>query len=285
MAVSKIQQIRPHILKSSGQHRYAGGWLPDRPKLQDWRLEKRLGDTLKSATPVNPHLDRASYPSIRDQGELGSCTGHAARNALMVHLVKRKPELWQDKYDLSPMALYYYGREKIQMIGVDSGAYVRDVVDAARENGAPREDNCPYVISKFTKAPSATAKTAGKWHQAVHTYRCDVEGAPNETTIDNILHSLQSGMPVVFGFTCYDNLGEADANGVIPMPTARSQEEGGHCVCIYEADTNSRYFIGPNSWSEQWGGKVGDHRGYFLLPFKYFEQGLADDAWSVDLEA
>jgi C1A family cysteine protease len=284
MTTSKIQTIRPHILTSSGAARRAGGWLPDRPSSADWRLEKRLGGLVKAATPVNPSLNRDNYPKIRDQGELGSCTGHGTRSALMYHLVTRHPELWHDKYDLSPLALYYYGRETIQMTGVDSGAYIRDVIDAARKLGAPREDDWPYNISKYTKEPSAKAKTSGKWHQAIHTYRCDVVGESGETTVTNILHSLQSGMPVVFGFTCFDNLFQADQNGLIPLPGKTSKEEGGHCMCIYEADTSQRLFVGPNSWSDTWGGEVNSHRGYFKFPFEYFTHGLADNPWSVDHE-
>jgi C1A family cysteine protease len=38
-------------------------------------------------------------------------------------------------------------------------------------------------------------------------------------------------------------------------------------------------FVGPNSWSADWGNK-----GYFALPFDYFLQGYADDAWGLEHE-
>jgi C1A family cysteine protease len=286
-----IKNLRPHVLPSTGALRKAGGWLPNRPKGSlDWPLSKKLGDKLDAALPDSPHLDFDSFPSIRDQGELGSCTGHGVRNALMPRLVKQKPELWADKYDLSPLSLYYDGRAAIQMTGVDSGAYVRDVIDAARKNGAPREDKWPYVPSRFTREPSAAARETGRWHQAaVGYYRCDEPGQPAERTVDNIVHALANKMAVAFGFTCFDNLGEADGNGFIPLPGARSREEGGHCMCIYGFDSRTRTFWGPNSWSIQWGGAVSidgrtTSRGYFRLPVDYFLKGLADDATAVDHE-
>ena len=207
----------------------------------------------------------------------------------MIRLVKERPALWADKYDLSPLSLYYDGRVAIQMTGVDSGAYIRDVIDAARKNGAPREDKWPYVPSKFTREPSPAARETGRWHQAINAYRCDDPTKPAEATVDAVLHALANKMPVVFGFTCFDNLGEADSNGVIPLPTSRSRQDGGHCMCIYGADTGARMFWGPNSWSTQWGGSVvvdgkTTTRGYFRLSFDYFLKGLADDAWAVDHE-
>lgn len=271
------------VLKSTGK---GTGYIPDLPNhAQDLRLAKRLGDAIKAAVPENPTLEPQFFPRIRDQGELGSCVGHGVRSGLMYHLVKRDKKLWS-KLDLSPLALYYWARTYIKMERVDSGAYIRDGIKGAANYGGSREDHWPYDVNKFTRTPSKLAQTSGKWHQAVRYYRCDEVGQSPETTINNILRAVSNGLPVVFGFPCYNNLGQADGNGYIPNPDPGSSTEDGHCMCIYGADTGSRVFFGPNSWSEGWGGVApgAESRGYYFLPFDYFSRGDADDAWAVDHE-
>ena len=262
----------PHRLPS-GRH---GGWLPDRPSHKDWRLSRKL-DT-RSLLPESPQLDPATYPAIRDQGRQGSCTGHGTRNALMQRLRARDKVLWS-KYDLSPASAYLNARRLEGSIAQDTGAYIRDVVEGASRWGVAREDHCPYHDDRLTTGLSAQAEQSAKWHQALHYYRCDEVGASTQQTVDNIVRALGAGLPVIFGFTCFSNLGEADGDGYIRMPGPRDSEEGGHCMCIYGADTRQQVFTGPNSWGIPWG-----NHGYFALPFDYFLQGLADNAWAVDHE-
>lgn len=262
------------------------GYLPDIPNSnQDRRLSMKLGDAINAMAPENPSLDPRFFPRIRDQLQLGGCVGQGVRNGLMYHLMKRDRSTWT-KHDLSPLALYYWARTFINMTSVDSGAYIRDGIKGAAKYGGPKEDYYPYDISRFTRKPGLAAQLSGKWHQAVHYYRCDEIGQSGQAVVDNILRAIQAGLPVVFGFTCYDNIANADATGYIPTPIKGSKQEGGHCMCIYGADTNRRVFFGPNSWSNQWGAKLPgtSERGYFFLPFDFFLNGDADDAWAVDHE-
>jgi C1A family cysteine protease len=269
-----------HRLNSVDRH---GGWLPDRPNVQDWSLEKKLGDAIKAAVPENPFLDPNSYPVIRDQGNQGSCTGHGTRNALMQRLLLRDHKLWT-KYDLSPASAYLNGRVLEQAVYEDSGCYIRDVIKGAGDNGVAREDYAPYSDKRLTVSLSKQAKESARWHQAISYYRCDENNASPEQTVDNVIRALGAGMPVIFGFTCFSNLGAAEDTGYIAMPGSRDREEGGHCMTIYEANTSRREFTGPNSWGP-WGAKGRDgQRGYFRLPFDYVLQGLADDFWAVDHE-
>jgi C1A family cysteine protease len=268
----------PSRIASVGRH---GGWLPDRPSHKDWRLSELLGHV---AVPENPTLDPETYPTMRDQGRQGSCTGHSFRNALMQRLLTRDREFWE-KYDLSPASAYYNARKIEGSIRYDTGAYIRDVMEGAAKAGVAREDHCPYDQDHLTISLTAQAEQSARWHQALHYHRCDDVGASTEATVDNILRALVAGLPVVFGFTCFANLSEADDTGVIPLPGKRDEEDGGHCMCIYSADTTQRMFIGPNSWGTNWGGVGKDgQRGYFALPFDYFLKGYADDAWAVDHE-
>jgi len=270
----------PHQIPSNRRY---GGWLPDRPSHKDWPLSKKLGPAPMGGYN-SVHLDPGTYPAIRDQGQQGSCTGHGTRNALMQRLRARDKVLWT-KYDLSPAAAYYNARKLEGSVREDSGAYIRDVVEGAAKSGVSREDDCPYDPRKLVTGLSEKAQTSARWHQAIHYYRCDEQGASTETTITNIIRALTAGMPVIFGFTCFPSLSQADADGRIPMPGPKESDEGGHCVCAYEINVSSRMLIGPNSWSTGWGGVGRDgQRGYFALPLDYIIQGLADDFWALDHE-
>jgi C1A family cysteine protease len=269
------------ILKSNGR---GTGWKPDRPSHKDWTLGQKLGDVPQRFS-TNPQLDKDYFPAIRDQGELGSCTGFALRSAMAYLMRKRYPDKlggdWGKTWDLSPLAAYYLARERDNSTDVDVGAYIRDVVDGARVEGIPTEASWPYDIRKFRRKPSDRAYKEGLWHQAdkMATYRCDEEGSTRHHAVDRILQALEAGLPVVFGFTCFSNLSEADSTGYIRMPGRYDREEGGHAIVAFGADTRSRHLWGPNSWSEQWGDG-----GYWYLPFDYVLHGYADDFWAVDLE-
>lgn len=275
-----VKKSNRHLLGANGRH---GGWLPDRPSHKDWPLSKKLGPPPMGEL-ASAHLDPETYPAVRDQGQQGSCTGHGTRNALMQRLRARDKVLWS-RYDLSPAAAYYNGRRLEGSIREDSGAYIRDVVEGAAKWGVSREDDCPYDDRRLVTSLSTKAQTSAKWHQALHYYRCDVLGASTSTTIDNIVRALAAGMPVIFGFACFSNLGDADRDGYIRLPGPRDSEDGGHCMTIFEADIKQKVFIGPNSWGQGWGAVGRDgQRGYFILPFDYVSHGLADDFWSVDHE-
>src|SRR5215207_265080 len=272
------------ILPSNGR---AHGWKPDTPDVFAPPLSRKI-DTALTATIRNPSLNKEWYAPIGDQGDLGSCTGWGTRAAMYLKFKEKHGEKisgkWGEEWDLSPLAIYWLGRRRENCIPYDEGCEIKDVVEEAAKFGAPTEATWPYEISKFTREPSVKAFKEGLWHQAVGSYRCDERGAPTEQTLNNMLLALQNGFPIVLGFTCYSNLWEADGNGVVPSPKGRV--EGGHCITIYGADTDSRYFWGPNSWSNEWGGTPpgGGERGYIYLPFAGVENGWIDDCHAVDIE-
>lgn len=278
----QLKGSHPLVLPSV---RKGHGWKRDTPKNnKDRRLRMKLGDAINEVVPENPTLDPQFYPRIRDQGNLGSCTGFGMRSCLLYKLLQRNFEKWQS-YDISPLYSYFISRMIENSIPYDTGAEIRDVIMGASKYGVSREDFWPYDIAKFARTPPKRAQNNATLHQAVHYYRCDEVGMSGEATVDNILRALAADLPVTYGFACFDNLWEANNTGVVPLPTPRSRLEGGHCVDIYEADTDARVFIGPNSWGP-WGHThaVTREAGYIIMPFSMFTDGHAVDAWAVDHE-
>lgn len=273
------------------------GWKPDKPDpVNDWKLSKKLGP-LTSGSPENPSLNPAFFPRIRNQGQLGSCVAHAVRSGLAYKFIEKHGDLidseWGETWDLSPLAGYYLVRELEGTVNEDAGSEIRDCMTVARKSGFPTEASWPYVESKFKRKPSASAFKTARWHQSTpKSYRCDEDGEPHQV-VDRMLQALAAGMPIAYGFACYENLPEADANGVVPLP--KGKLEAGHAISCFWADTKSRIFWGPNSWDNDWGGPVPhrmlsslrfpeDERGYIGLPFSAILDGWCDDIWAVDIE-
>jgi len=237
------------------------------------KLQKR---TAPKRVARNPCLNPKFFPPIDDQGNIGSCTG-SITNAQLYKLRERNLSLWK-KYKLSRLYAYWRGREKEESIPEDSGCYIRDVVWASSKFGIAREDHWPYVTSRFADTPPKEAHTAAKWHQTVAYYRCDT---PGEDVIQNMRIAIASGLPLIYGFTCYTNLGEADDDGIVPEPNGKV--DGGHCVLGFEMDDDNELVWGPNSWGA-WGGQRHGQHGWIAVPYSAFRRGWADDIWAIDHE-
>jgi hypothetical protein len=276
--------VLPNIRKGTG-------WRPGIKDARAWRLSRALGDVPRGAPDGVIHLRRELYPRIRDQGQLGSCTGHALRNSMRYLLAERLGERldgdWGEKWDLSPLAAYWLGRQPQGWQYEDTGAIISDVVLAAREYGIPTEESWPYVPERFTRKPSQKAFTTGRWHQASPAcFRCDEDGGNPDAVIYRMAQAIRAGMPLVYGFGCYDNLSESDDTGIVPLP--RGRMNGGHAVTGYEMDFRERLVGGPNSWGK-WGarapqGSRHDERGWIWVPFQYFICRWADDVHAIGLE-
>ena len=271
-----------------------GGWRRGiRDPLNEQKISRRLGPR-RRGTPVNPQLkDPKFFPKIRGQSDIGSCTGHGLRSALAYKARQRLGDKligpWGRKWDLSPLAMYYFGRlhEGKEFVTQDVGCVISIAVEAAKVYGIPTEESWPYDITKFKRRPSKEAMETGKWHQACPgSYRLDEDGDPHHT-IDRILQALEADLPIVYGFATYENIGEADGDGIIRPP--KGAMDGGHCVDGFWANTKDKILWGPNSWDNDIGGPAltgaaHDERGYIGLPFQFIIDKLADDFWAVDLE-
>jgi C1A family cysteine protease len=93
----------------------------------------------------------------------------------------------------------------------------------------------------------------------------------------------------MFGFTVYNNISASKKNGgLIAFPSKKNKLLGGHAVVVIGYDDKKVIEIAEdndktigafkirNSWGEDWG-----EEGYGWLPYKYLEEGLAKDFWSI----
>jgi C1A family cysteine protease len=246
------------------------GWSPQPPDYRDYRLSASKLSAVGSL-PRKWSLREHDSP-VRDQGNIGSCTGFAMCG--VIEMLRRTDE---DNLSTiySPLFAYYFGRieDGAEWASIDSGAYIRDLAKVAARIGVCPESSWKYEPAKFARKPSASAiKAASRWKSGKY-YALK--------TVEEIKVALVAGYGVMGGFSCFSNMftQEVDRTGKIPMPGGGF--EGGHAVKFsgYD-DDQARFTDMKNSWSGKWG----DH-GYGSLPYAFVEQGLATDFWAIEREA
>jgi C1A family cysteine protease len=285
---------------------YSLGWLRDYPSIRDLNptstnIPSRL-QALGKTDSVNGLLEqtgvltanpaklpgevdlRPSCSEIKDQGRLGSCTAHAG-----VGLVEYfENRAFGQHIDASRLFLYKATRNLMKTTG-DTGAFLRTTMQALVIFGVPPEAYYPYIIPEFEQEPSAFLYAFAQSYSAISYYRLDPSGTPKSELLNRIKTYLATGLPSMFGFTCYSSLFQQGALGKIPFPSASESVEGGHAIVAVGYDDNLKIkntspggiettgaLLIRNSWGEGWGEK-----GYGWLPYEYVLSGLATDWWSM----
>jgi C1A family cysteine protease len=264
------------VNKDPGLHRrpieFKPAKLPMSIPMFHWRRDKRdkrdyLYRSTTAKTPSTIDLRAFSTP-VEDQGNLGSCTGHAVAGA--IELINMKNNIVNE---ISRLFIYYYERLLIGTINYDSGAYIRDGIKATNRWGAPLENLWPYNISKFKAAPTTAAvQDAAKRKVTLYERALDFNACIN---------ALANGYPVIIGFIVYSSFMRGNwhrTTAIMPYPNTRSESVlGGHAVLLVGYNNSSQRFIVKNSWGTNWGDK-----GYFYMPYSVLTTpGMASDFWVI----
>jgi C1A family cysteine protease len=207
---------------------------------------------------------------VRDQGQLGSCTGCSIAACMdFIKLMQGEP------LDGGSSALFvYYGERVIEKsVNTDAGAEIRDGMAVAANTGICTEALYPYVISQFRKKPSVAAYKDASNHQLLEYQRIQTY------SLSAMKACLAAGFPYVFGFRVYQSF-ESDvvaSTGIVPMPAYRETYLGGHAVLAVGYDIDKSIIYVQNSWGTSWG-----QDGFFEMPMKYFTQNrLVSDIWTM----
>ena len=228
---------------------------------RDWIYQR------SNETP-QPKVDLREWASVVDnQLDLGSCAADAMANAYELQVRRQAPE---DFVELSRLFVYYNARSIDNSINQDTGAYLRDVIQAVRDHGICSELIWPYVVENFAVRPSPESYKDAE-SRSLRNYR-------KLDTIEDTVDALSQLRPLIFGMEIYDSFMSVNAlNPVVPMPELNEVGRGGHAMCMVGYDLDRQWFLAKNSFGTAWGDQ-----GYCWIPFDYLRKH-GYDRWVFDI--
>jgi C1A family cysteine protease len=263
------------------------GWEHDLPDVRDYTVDTpSVAAVLAKSRPFSAALKagpgsvdlRPWCSPIEDQDDLGSCTANAGVG-LLEYFERRAFNTYLNG---SRLFLYKGTRDLLGWTG-DSGAYLRSTMKAMVLLGVPPELYWPYDIAAFDEEPSAFCYALGQDYKAVQYFRLDPAGASPGRVLETVKRFLAARLPSMFGFTVYSSFPRVgDGRDGVPFPQIGDHVLGGHAVDAVGYDDGR--MVGPdrgallirNSWGTDWGSD-----GYGWMPYRYVEQGIAADFWSL----
>lgn len=247
---------------------YALGYIPDLADHRDKLFAKAgLEVPKKLLDNVDLRATPSGFPSVRNQGPLGACVGHGTRTGMLFANMMDGEQI-----DLSPLFIYFNGRQLEGTTNRDNGLMIRDGIKAVAKWGACPERSWPYAVNKFRTQPNAGAYSAAKRDQAITYYRVD------NTSLSEMQKALASGYPIIVGATVYRGIYDLDTNNpLLPMPGANESPIGGHCFILCGYDNAKKSFLAQNSWGTSWGAN-----GFFTVPYAYItDDNITSDCWVI----
>ncbi len=154
----------------------------------------------------------------------------------------------------------------------DEGFSLPEVVSALRAYGIPLQASMPNTFGRRIESiedPPQTIVQEARDHQRVFAHQ--LPGRDHVTLLNNIVHSLNNGLPVAIGMGWPMT---RVVNGY--LSSQRAAPDRGHAVTLvgYKSPTGrieDAYFIFKNSWGATWG-----QGGYGTVTYAYLNNYLFD---------
>jgi C1A family cysteine protease len=294
----------------------ATGWVPDFPDYRDFTIKttaikdkwKKPGIQKESIKGMLEHVGviqaigkaRVALPKKMDlrafctpvdhQGNLNSCTAHAAAGLLEYFECRAFGKFTKP----SRLFIYKTTRNLLRWKG-DQGAVVRSTMGAMALFGAPPEEYWPYEEKGFDKEPPAFCYSFAQNYQALNYFRIDRDTSgklDEKELLHRIKINLKAGLPMMFGFSVFESVIQAEHKntpGRIPYPADKESSPEGHAVLAVGYDDTIRIrntlkdgketsgaLLIRNSWGDGWG-----ESGYGWLPYDYVLKGMTADWWGL----
>lgn len=287
------QGIQPATVAPSGLHSY--GLLPPNPAhyinmpvYDAQQIKSMFSGSIRNreaAVAAAPLSYSLVTPAVRNQEQIGSCTGFCGTEANEITEYYAQGNTWGPV--LSPLYLYYAERVKIEgyRITSDPGAEMVDIPEALQKYGECIETDYAYPVNaNETAGPSSKAYKTAPSSAAVSNallYKIGSSrsnyGMVAQGDTATVKALLRENIPVCMGFNVYDNSRYTIFEGLNttnytynPLTSSGAIVSGasllgGHANIIYGYDDTKKVFLMENSWGTSWG-----NAGYWYLPYSVF---------------
>ena len=249
---------------------------------------KLLALNVPENTPLPPSATTSQWMgSIRDQGQLGSCTGQMG--AEIRDLLYRKLYLFEKSKTVSPpdfktSASFVYKCNLIADgdLGQDAGSTIHQTFITLNQKGACIESQEPYSDADYSNPP-----LTDQYAEGIVYGGCKYHFLPNLIAMKSC---IASGYSFGFGIDVYSSFESAwEKPGFMPMPNVSGEGLlGGHAQHVLDysdtvefPDGNVGGLFVQNSWGSDWGISAPGRSdgGCYWLPYAFVNAGLATDAW------
>lgn len=266
------------------------GWRRDLPDLRDVSFEDHeVQGILRISTPyksvVGPgtvlpaSVDLRKWCGrVRTQGRLRASSALAV-SALVEYFERRA---FDRHFEPSALFLYRTARDLGGACG-DVGADLRTTLRALATFGAPSDRDLRYEPERDGQPIPQFCYGYAERFRTVRYFRLDPAHAKGESVLLNVRRALAARLPSVFGMPIYSSFPVAgDVAADIPFPDRGEQCFGGLALVAVGYDDERLIGGEPgallvrNAWGPGWGD-----RGYAWLPYRWVEQKLACDFWSI----
>jgi len=154
----------------------------------------------------------------------------------------------------------------------DEGFSLTEVVAALRAYGIPLQSSMPNTFGSNIAAiedPAPAIVQEARTHQRVFVQ--PLPGRDPTTLVNNIVHTLNAGLPVAVGMNWPD---ARVVNGY--LSAQKPSSDSGHAVTLVgykspDGRLEDAYFIFKNSWGPKWG-----QGGYGTVTYGYLSKYLTD---------
>jgi C1A family cysteine protease len=237
-------------------------------------LTSHIADLNQAATAATPapvsagerdwSIDYTRFvTAIRDSGSEGSVVGQALATAMEIQIKRTLDQ----NVKISARYIYYAARQVEGTSSIDSGAKIKDAIEALAKEGAVEESVWPYKAGHYGDKPPAMVATATRWK---------ITQVRSLKGVEEIESALRTDGPVVAGIEVYQEAmsPQAAKTGVFQLPIKGAQIVGGHAVVLVAYDDQRKQFKFSNDWGAGWGD-----RGYGYLSEQYMKDH-SSDCWS-----